>query len=112
MIPLPFTTTFDLSKYNSKGTEYFQELIEHTVVQKSGKITGSTQQHSGVYMVPLKSTSTGNTVPYFGRTNRTLKERISEHRKSIDKRDRRCAMIIHKQDNPGHDYDLNAARIV
>ena len=63
-------------------------------------------------MVPLKPTSTGNNLPYFGRTNRTLKERLSEHRNSIEKGYRSCAMVVHEQNNPGHKYDLDAARIV
>ena len=117
VIPLPFTTVNDPSKKHINRTKYklastSRNSIGKVVIQKRGKSKGSTHQLAGVYMIPLVPTSTGTNLPYIGRTNRTLNERLSEHRNAIANGSTFCAMVKHVQNNPGHKYDLKAARII
>ena len=83
------------------------------MVQKIGKTTGSTSKRSGVYILPLTPTSTGYSQPYYGRTNRSLEVRLSEHRKTTtDMTDQTSALVVHKQTYPGNMFDFDAARII
>ena len=117
VIPVPYTDLNDPPKKHLKRTKYklastSRNSIGRAVVQKRGKSKGSTHQLSGVYMIPLiplDPTSTGSNLPYIGRTNTTLKNRLSQHRNSIRKNYEACAMVKHIRNNPGDKYDLENA---
>ena len=116
-IPLHFTSINDPPKKTFNHTKYklaftSRNSIGMVVFHIRGKSKGTTHQLAVVYMISLESTSTGKNLPYIWRTNRPLNERLSEHRNDIAKVHTHCAMVKHVQNNPGHKYDLKAARII
>ena len=119
VIPVPYTDLNDPPKKHLKRTKYklastSRNSIGRAVVQKRGKTKGSSHQLNGVYMIPLipLDPTTGNNLPYIGRTNTTLENRLSQHRNSIRKNYEACAMVKHIRNNPGDKYDLENARII
>merc|ERR1739842_286957 len=109
---IPLKKVLKPTKYKLASTS--RNSIGRAVVQKRGKTKGSSHHLNGVYMIPLipLDPTTGNNLPYIGRTNTTLENRLSQHRNSIRKNYEACAMVKHIRNNPGDKYVLENARII
>merc|ERR1739842_29279 len=49
---------------------------------------------------------------YYGESGLSLDKRITQHRNNIHDAELNSALYVHTRDNPGHNYDLDGARVV